>query len=242
MIGLKYIRTLFNDTGEEVAEKLGVTKVTISKWENGIKPIPQKRITELSRIYGISEKYFNKELTKADELTISHHKLSNDYDNSVVEYEEPIAFDSKGNPIEYITRFDGDRNTAEAIRFTELEIKIEQLLQKIRNTIHNSSIDYDDEFTNSDSIIDTQEQNLGLFSKFNLLMNENDAMFLAYILRAVELSNDDSWGENPRLDRNGLTGRVLKAINEWKEEEKKRQEAEYQEYKELFGLDDEEND
>ena len=221
MIGLKYIRTLFNDTGEDVAEKLGVTKVTISKWENGIKPIPQKRLTELSEIYGIPEKYFNKELTKIEELKIERKRLSDYYDSSFVEYEEPVAFDSKGNPIEYITRFDGDRNTAEAIRFTELEIKIEQLLQKIRNTIHNSNIDYDDEFTNSDSIIDIQEQNFGLFSKFNMLMNENDEMFLAFILRAVELSNDDSWGENPRLDRNGLTGKVLNVINEWKESEKK---------------------
>ena len=239
MIGLEYIRKINGDTVETLATKLNITKSLVSQWENRRKPIPQKRLIELSKVYGIPEKYFNKELTKADELTISHHKLSSDYDSSVVEYEEPIAFDSKGNPTEYVTCFDGDRNTAEAMRFTELEIKLERLLQKIRNTIHNNNIDYDDEFTNSDSIIDTQEQNLGLFSKFNLLMNENDAMFLAYILRAVELSNDDSWGENPRLDKSGLTSKVLKAITEWKDEEKKRQEAEYQEYKELFGLDDE---
>lgn len=242
MIGLEYIRKNNGDTVEALANKLNITKSLVSQWENGRKPIPAKRLAELSKIYGIPEKYFNKELTRIEELKIEQKRLSDYYDSSVVEYEEPIAFDSKGNPTEYITHFDGDRNTAEAIRFTELEIKIEQLLQKIRNTIHNSNIDYDDEFTNSDSIIDTQEQNLGLFSKFNLLMNENDAMFLAYILRAVELSNDDSWGENPRLDRSGLTSKVLKAITEWKDEEKKRQEAEYQEYKELFGLDDEEND
>lgn len=239
MIGLEYIRKNNGDTVEALATKLNITKSLVSQWENGRKPIPAKRLTELSKIYGIPEKYFSKELTKIEKLKIERKRLSDYYDSSVVEYEEPIAFDVNGNLIENATFISGDRNTAEAIRFTELEIKIEQLLQKIRNTIHNSNIDYDDEFTDSDSIIDTQEQNLGLFNKFNSLLKENDAMFLAYILRAVELSNDDSWGENPRLDRNGLTGRVLKAIIEWKAEEKKRQEAEYQEYKELFGLDDE---
>ena len=69
-------------------------------------------------------------------------------------------------------------------------------------------------------------------------------MFLAYILRAIELSEDDAedWGEIPYLDRNGLTKKVATVIKEWKADEKKRQEAEYQEYKDLFGVDDEQEE
>lgn len=71
-------------------------------------------------------------------------------------------------------------------------------------------------------------------------MKDNDSMFLAYILRAVELSGEDSdaWGEM-KYDKNCLTGKVLAVIKEWKEAEQKRRETEYQEYKELFGLNDE---
>ncbi len=238
MIGLEYIRKTNGDTINALATKMNITKSLISQWENGKKLIPQKRLEELSIIYNVPEAMFQKELTKLEEMKIERKKLSDIYDSSIVEYEEPIAFDSKGNPTKYITRSEGDRNTADAIRLAELEIKIEQLLQKIRATIHNSKIDYDDEFTSTDSIVETQEQNIGLFNKFNSLMKENDTMFLAYILRAIELSNDDSWGKNPRLDRNDLTGKVLAVIREWKDAEKKKREAEYQEYKELFGLDE----
>lgn len=224
MIGLEYIRTLYGDTTTLLAEKLNISNVNISHWENQKKIIPPKRLAELSAIYNLPETLFQKELTKSEELQVKYQKLSDEYSKSI---------------IEYATTCEGDKGIEEALRMLEIDIKVEKTIEKIRNTIYNSNINYDDEFTNSDSVINTQEQNLGLFNKFNLLMQENNSIFLAYILRAVELSYDDSWGENPRLDKNGLTGKVLNAICEWKEEEKKKREDEYQEYKELFGLDEE---
>ena len=241
MIGLEYVRKQNGDTVETLATKLGITKSLISQWENGRKPIPSKRLIQLSELYGLPEKYFNKELNKSDQLKIQLKKLSSQYDDSVVEDEAPIDFDENGKPIEYEPVVYGDRGTAEAIRSTEFDIKVEQFTEKVKNVIYNNNINYDDEQQTIDNIIDTQETNLGLIKKFVSLMKDNDIMFLAYILRAVELSEEDgdAWGEIPKLDKNGLTGKVLAVIKEWKEAEQKRREAEYQEYKELFGLNDE---
>lgn len=240
MIGLEYVRKQNGDTVETLATKLGLTKSLISQWENGRKPIPSKRLIQLSELYGLPEKYFNKELNKSDQLKIQLKKLSSQYDDSVVEDEVPIDFDENGKPIEYESVVYGDRGTAEAIRSTEFDIKVEQFTEKVKNVIYNNNINYDDEQQTIDNIIDTQETNLGLIKKFVSLMKDNDSMFLAYILRAIELSEEDgdAWGEM-KYDKNGLTGKVLSVIKEWKETEKKRRETEYQEYKELFGLNDE---
>lgn len=238
MIGLEYIRKLYSDTVDTLAEKLGVTKGVISQWENSKSAIPVKRIAQLCTIYPIPEKYFTKELSVLEQLEIQHIKISADFDASFHEYEAPIKFDSDGKPIEYATFTGYDNGLNELLRDIETDINIEKIVEQLRYTIKDTKQNFNDEYSFMD-YVDDKETNVNLIRKFISLMKENDAMFLAYILRAVELSNDDSWGENPKLDRNGLTGRVLNAINEWKAEEKKRQEAEYQEYKELFGLDDE---
>ena len=238
MLGLEYIRKLHDDTIVTLADKLGITNALISQWENGKKPIPDKRLNELSKLYNVKIEYFTKELTKLEQLHLKYNKLSDEYDKTIIEYETAVDYDENGIPRDFITEFSGDNGILEHMRILETEIKIEETLQEVRYIIDNVNSDYSKPF-GVHSIIDTRETNIKLIHKFNSLMKENDAMFLAYILRAVELSNDDSWGENPRLDRNGLTGKLLKVITEWKENEKKRQEAEYQEYKELFGLDDE---
>lgn len=242
MNGLKYIRSLYGDTGENLSSKLGVTKVTISKWENGVSKIPSKRLEQLSKLYNLPTKYFTKELSRIDELKIELKKLSDYYDGTIVTDEMPVSFDAEGRPTEYAPITFSDDGCEKAIRHTEFELKVEQFIVKLKDIIYNNHINYDDEMLSTDNILDTEEENLGLIKKFVSLMKTNDSMFLAYILRAIELSEDDgdAWGEIPKLDKNGLTGKVLTVIKEWKESENKRIEAEYQEYKELFGLDNDE--
>ena len=70
MLGLEYIRKLYGDTTITLADKLGITNVNISQWENGKKPIPEKRLEELSSIYNLSCEYFSKELTSLEQVKI----------------------------------------------------------------------------------------------------------------------------------------------------------------------------
>ena len=70
MLGLEYIRKLYGDTTITLADKLGITNALISQWENGKKPIPKKRLEELSKLYNVSSKYFSKELTSLEQVKI----------------------------------------------------------------------------------------------------------------------------------------------------------------------------
>ena len=70
MLGLEYIRKLYGDTTITLADKLGITNALVSQWENGKKPIPEKRQEELSSIYNVSSKYFSKELTSLEQVKI----------------------------------------------------------------------------------------------------------------------------------------------------------------------------
>ena len=70
MLGLEYIRKLYGDTTIILADKLGITNALVSQWENGKKPIPEKRLEELSKLYNVSSKYFSKELTSLEQVKI----------------------------------------------------------------------------------------------------------------------------------------------------------------------------
>lgn len=239
LIGLEYIRKLYGDTTISLAEKLGVTNAIISQWENGKKPIPEKRLSELSKIYDdIPPKAFTKELTKLQELNIEHKVLLKRYNASFEEYEIPTRF-VDDEPVDFITVNEGDEGIRRQMEAVEMQIQVEKVMQEVRDIIDYQKNDHKP--FGMDSFIDNRAKKLRLIKKFVSLVKNNDSIFIACIFRAIELSEDDAedWGEIPYLDRNGLTKKVATVIKEWKTDEKKRQEAEYQEYKDLFGVDDE---
>ena len=67
MIGLNYIRNLYKKTTVDLAEELGVTNGLISQWEQGKKPIPAKRVEQLSKLFDIPEQYFTKQVSDIDQ-------------------------------------------------------------------------------------------------------------------------------------------------------------------------------
>lgn len=58
MNGLKFIRTRCNISLSELAGIMDVSRQQVSAWENGIKPISQKRLNQLSKYFGVDERYF----------------------------------------------------------------------------------------------------------------------------------------------------------------------------------------
>ena len=240
MLGLEYIRTTFGDTTITLADKLGISNVNISQWENNKKPIPEKRLEELHSLYHIPKKYFAKELTPLEQLKVQWVKVNEEFKSSCFNEEVPIEFDKNGNPTKYKSISCCDEGLEAYLKEIEADIKVEKVIEEVRSTINDVTEEFSDNY-NEINYSDDKEERANLIHKFISLMKTNDSIFLAYILRAVELSEDDAedWGENPYLDRNGLTKKVASVIKEWKEAEKKRKEAEYQEYKDLFGVDDE---
>ena len=93
MLGLEYIRKLYGDTTITLADKLGITKSLISQWENGKKPIPKKRIEELSKLYNVSGEYFSKELTSLEQVKIMKNINGIQDDEDI--YKEQIVEDMR---------------------------------------------------------------------------------------------------------------------------------------------------
>lgn len=58
MNGLKFIRTRCNISLNELADILDVSRQQVSAWENGVKPISQKRLNQLSKYFGVDENIF----------------------------------------------------------------------------------------------------------------------------------------------------------------------------------------
>lgn len=58
MNGLKFIRTRCNISLSELADTLDVSRQQVSAWENGIKPISQKRLSQLSKYFGVDKNFF----------------------------------------------------------------------------------------------------------------------------------------------------------------------------------------
>ena len=56
MNGLNFIRTRCNISLSELADILDVSRQQISAWENGVKPICQKRLSQLSKYFGKTDK------------------------------------------------------------------------------------------------------------------------------------------------------------------------------------------
>lgn len=236
MIGLEYIRKLYNDTAESLAQKVGVTKGLISQWENQKRPIPEKRSEEISKLYDVPTEYLSKELTPLEELKVQKTKVSAELDASCGENEEPVEFDSNGNPTKFSTFTYCDTGLLEHLRDIEANIKIEKVIEEVRSIIGNSFTEVKEPFGYRE-YVDGKEQDANLIHMFVSLMKKNNSMFLARILRAIEKSDDEgeNWGDNPFTD-NDLVSSVSTTIRNWRQKEKKRREKEYEEYKELFGI------
>lgn len=96
-IGLTYIRKLYNYSMQELADLIGVSKQTISKWENRKKSITPDRLIQLSKLFKQDEQYFTKNLIKSDELRIQQTKLINEEDELNL---TEIIEDNEGNKVE----------------------------------------------------------------------------------------------------------------------------------------------
>lgn len=81
MNGLRRVRKQCNMTIQEVADKLNVSKQTISAWENGTKIIPNSRKKQLSLLFGVSEKDLDtsKEKTSVTTFLVDDQLIEMEY-------------------------------------------------------------------------------------------------------------------------------------------------------------------
>jgi transcriptional regulator with XRE-family HTH domain len=76
MIVLTYVREKAGMTMEQLGEKLGVSKQTLSLWEGEKSKIPDKRIDELYDLFKVKKSYFQKELDEVMKLKVDQCLLN----------------------------------------------------------------------------------------------------------------------------------------------------------------------
>lgn len=83
MNGLQFIRKSFGMTLAALGKRMGITRQTISQWEQGTCSIPENRLKELSSIFEIPETFFGEiSEVEADELKKIIDKLKSEIEDS----------------------------------------------------------------------------------------------------------------------------------------------------------------
>lgn len=83
MNGLQYIRKSFGMTLAALGKRMGITRQTISQWEQGTCSIPENRLKELSDIFEIPETFFGEvSEVEIDELKLIIDKLKSGMEDS----------------------------------------------------------------------------------------------------------------------------------------------------------------
>lgn len=232
MIGLTYIRSSFNKSMQNVADRLGISKQTVSKWENGQRPIPEKRLNELADLFNLPLKYFDKELSDIEKYEIECIKLK----KKLGYYE-----DNEGNKIININSNE-DMKMSMQLELIEEKIDSLKVIDKITRIMTFEDLDKNISSTEQVSnIINSYEllSDIILSKKANLNVISNLVYSMALYYGAAE--NDEEqiekeWGKYP-LWMNDLyctnEGFINKVFDLLKEEEERLKKA-YEEKEKFY--------
>jgi len=78
MIGLNYIRKdIFDMSANWLAHVIGITRQSVMDWEAKRSTLLDYRLEELEKIFGVSKKWYNKEIEEIDKLKINNEVLNN---------------------------------------------------------------------------------------------------------------------------------------------------------------------
>ena len=107
MIGLEYICNLHGVQYKDIAEMIGRSKQTVSTWISGAGKIPKKYVSVFSQRFKIPEMYFQKELSKNDEIEIQKMRLNNDLKD--IQHKNDVIVTSIGKTKSTNSRDNGKR-------------------------------------------------------------------------------------------------------------------------------------
>jgi transcriptional regulator with XRE-family HTH domain len=239
MTGFKYIRDQYNKTLEGLAEQLGVSKQVVYMWENGKKPIPQKRADQLSDMLGIPQKYFYiEEVSERDQLEIKKYRLDKEYEETSFQYEEEVQ-DNNGNWITVPARY-FDAGLAQHQEYNDIDLRMSDLFMKQKDIIADYKPAFgDEEYYSINDDLEYRRRTIHMFDRFADIMNENNQMEMLYqIMRAMELffnvnvKKNQIWGEEPPFpndlvkDEAKLVQKLVCILQEhYKEVEEKKKEV-----------------
>ncbi|ELC8441040.1 helix-turn-helix domain-containing protein [Clostridium perfringens] len=95
MIGLEYLCSLSNMSYSELADKLNISKATVSNWIAGRRNINEKYYLDLTYIFNVPDEWFSKELSETDKLKLQKLYFENKLAEKQFEIEPDNLVDKK---------------------------------------------------------------------------------------------------------------------------------------------------
>ncbi|MDK8182620.1 helix-turn-helix transcriptional regulator [Paenibacillus sp. UMB4589-SE434] len=179
MIGLQHIVEIFKMEYKEVAEKIGVSKQTFQDWIKERRRIPQQRLEQLSKLFGIKDtELFQKELSGSEKISLQilYFQSTDVFEEVEVPYEDDDGKEymikevhsEKGGIIDYLYE-----------QYDEVKL-LEQVKQFVRN---------DDE-------INSNKFHMMLLEQFLTLAEgtESQKRTIEVLLHALTVQRYDEWG------------------------------------------------
>lgn len=213
MIGLYFIRKLYNMSMDELAHNLNITKQTVSKWEKRKIPISDKRLNQLSKIFNIPEKYFQKELDEIDRMEIQNIKLNSELKNYEYEYEDTITDPDTGEEIT-VTQTSIDEGALFDFSLNSYNLNQKKLLIAIKDSMDRQFEENNDEYR--DYGLGNANEILELYERFLKLVNNADIdnNTIKRVLMGVQLA----YGKI--FDSEKFVRKIAKDIKEYNKESK----------------------
>ncbi|ADK14725.1 Helix-turn-helix domain protein [Clostridium ljungdahlii DSM 13528] len=213
MIGLYFIRKLYNMSMDELAHNLNITKQTVSKWEKRKIPISDKRLNQLSKIFNIPQKYFQKELDEIDRMEIQNIKLNSELKNYEYQYEDTITDPDTGEEIT-VTQTSIDEGALFDFSLNSYNLNQKKLLIAIKDSMDRQFEENNDEYR--DYGLGNANEILELYERFLKLVNNADIdnNTIKRVLMGVQLA----YGKI--FDSEKFVRKIAKDIKEYNKESK----------------------
>lgn len=160
-IGLEFIVKTFDEKYRRVAEHLGVSPTTIADWVKGRRKIPIERLKQLSEYFRLKEEYFQKELSRLEEIEIQKEYVVRHSQTS--ELERTITDDS-GEKYSYVTTVNDSEGI---IQLLSQEQKKESLLSDINQIVQ---------------VDNGQDYNLSFFQDLVRLIKDDSSRCLVFMV------------------------------------------------------------
>lgn len=230
MLGISYIRELFNLSMTDLAGQLGVSKQVISQYEGGKTRISDKRVKQISDMFKIPTKYIAKELTELDKLEMQKAKLN----NGIEEYEfDEIILDEETEEERRLAKIELEGDELLNVYMKDLQIEEQKLFENIKKSLEQCFVrgqqcSVDSMNGRFGGVIIVSEV-LSLCESFlKIIDNPNVYMYtLENILTAINIA----YGNNDiTTTTDKFVKKIVKAIKDYDEKNEK----EWEKVKDLF--------
>jgi len=204
MNGISYILKRFNLKQSELAKEIGVSRMTVSYWVNGKKPLPKERAKEIvdkiAMFKGLKPEYFMKEnLTPSEKMDIGIIELH--VKSEPIEIEDSYL-DDNGNEQTYTKIVYTNQN--EIGFLTQERNRIEEVEQIVKD-VNLLLIQENDDNGSADELLFNHSTNLNTLKRIiGILQSSNKEHQLALKIILEILTFDDNGMGNPYFHMTGI--------------------------------------